>query len=69
MKRHTACQLDDISDGTMQAVDLGGRGVLLVRHGQRVLAVRDVCPHQGGEDCLRVFSRELGYPMRWEITV
>ena len=47
MKRHTACQLDDIPDGTMKAVDLGGRRVLLVRHGQQVLAVRDVCPHQG----------------------
>ena len=48
MKRHTVCELDDIPDGTMQAVDVGGRGVLLVRHGQQVLAVRDVCPHQGG---------------------
>ena len=47
MKRHTACQLDDIPDGTMKAVDLGERRVLLVRHGQQVLAVRDVCPHQG----------------------
>jgi len=48
MKRHTVCELDDIPDGTMKAVDVGGRGVLLVRHGQQVLAVRDICPHQGG---------------------
>jgi len=49
MKRHAVCQLDEIPDGTIKALHIGGRDVLLVRKGKSVYALRDSCPHQGGQ--------------------
>jgi len=41
------CRLDEIPDGTMKAVQVEGREVLLVRKGEHIFAMRDICPHQG----------------------
>ncbi|MDP6154102.1 MAG: Rieske 2Fe-2S domain-containing protein [Phycisphaeraceae bacterium] len=49
MKRHVLGQLEDIEDGTIQARDVGGRNVVIARHGDRIFALRDVCPHQGAK--------------------
>jgi nitrite reductase (NADH) small subunit len=42
-----ACRLDEIPDGAMKAVRVDGRELVLVRKGERVFALRDICPHQG----------------------
>ena len=47
MTRCAVCRLDDIADAAMKAVRVNGRDLVLVRHGERVFAVRDVCLHQG----------------------
>ena len=49
MKRHVLGQLEDIEDGTIQARDVGGRNVVIARHGDRIFALRYVCPHQGAK--------------------
>ncbi len=41
------CRLDEIPDGTMKGVEVDGRPLVLVRKGERVFAMRDICPHQG----------------------
>lgn len=41
------CSLDDLPDGTMRAFRVEGRDLLLVRNGDQVYALRDICPHQG----------------------
>lgn len=47
MKRSAVCRLDDIADATMKAVRVNGRDLVLVRNGERIFALRDVCLHQG----------------------
>lgn len=56
MRRHAACQLDDIPDGTTKGLRVAGRDVLLVRKGTSVYAIRDRCPHQGGQLSLGILS-------------
>lgn len=47
MKRQVVCQLEEIPDGTMKAVELESRAIVLIRKGKEVFALRDTCPHQG----------------------
>jgi nitrite reductase (NADH) small subunit len=42
---------DDYADGTATIVEVGGRQVGVVRWGDAVYAVRNVCPHQLGPVC------------------
>ena len=43
------CSISDLPDGTMRAFEVAGRPLLLVRHGEKVYALRNVCPHQGAQ--------------------
>lgn len=45
--RVAACKLDEIDDGAMKALEVNGRAVVLIRRGDDVAALRNVCPHQG----------------------
>ena len=45
---YDAGALDELPDGTMRAVDLGGERVLLVRTGGVCHAIGATCPHAGG---------------------
>lgn len=38
----------DFPEGRLCRVEIQGRGLLIVRRGERVFALRDICPHQGG---------------------
>lgn len=49
MMRHFICQLDEIPDGAMKAVEVEGRAFVLVRKARQVFALRDICPHQGAK--------------------
>lgn len=40
-------KLSDVRDGGCLAVDLGGRALVLVRTGARVVALENRCPHAG----------------------
>mgnify|MGYP002526016454 CR=1 FL=1 len=46
-KKIAALDLDQIPDGTMQAVRVGRRNLLMVRQGHQVYALRNICAHQG----------------------
>lgn len=44
------CRLDDLLDGEARGFDPGGAGqdsILVVRHGHRLHAYLDLCPHYG----------------------
>ena len=47
----TLCRLDAIADGNALAVDVasstGGFNLVLLRHGERVFAYHNECPHAG----------------------
>lgn len=43
------CRIDDLGDGGHRIVDLDGTAVLVVRVGERVCAIENVCTHDGGE--------------------
>jgi len=47
MRPVAVCRLDELADATLTAVRAGGRELVLVRHGDQVYALRNVCPHQG----------------------
>lgn len=40
-----ACALDDLADGSLRQVDVGGESVCLARHQGQVYAVADMCTH------------------------
>ena len=39
--------LDDFEAGAPQPIELGGRALVVVRHGDDIYVLRDVCSHQG----------------------
>lgn len=39
--------LADFEDGVVRRVELDGRGLAVVRKGEELFALRDICPHQG----------------------
>ncbi len=39
--------IDAFADGEVRRVEVGGRGLAIVRQGSTCYALRDVCPHQG----------------------
>ncbi|MEV1296103.1 Rieske 2Fe-2S domain-containing protein [Pseudonocardia sp. NPDC049635] len=43
---HAAIELDDLWEGEMEGVEVGGTGVLLVNVDGEVHAYRNRCPHQ-----------------------
>ena len=43
-----AGRADELKDGTMQAVRVQGREILLARVGERYYAANNRCPHMGG---------------------
>jgi 3-phenylpropionate/trans-cinnamate dioxygenase ferredoxin subunit len=47
MKQVFVCPLQDLPQGTMRAFRVEGREIVFVHSGERVYALRDVCPHQG----------------------
>jgi len=40
-----ACALDDITEGGLKQVDVGGESICLARHDGHVFAVADMCTH------------------------
>ncbi len=52
-------RLDDLADGEISIVEVAGRQVGIVRWGDEVFAVRNVCPHVAGPACGKVRSRLL----------
>jgi len=56
--RHVVERLDRFAPGTRRIVRVGGREIGVFRVGDRLFAVRNRCPHQGGPLALgRVFPR------------
>jgi nitrite reductase/ring-hydroxylating ferredoxin subunit len=47
MKQIFVCPLQDLPDGSMRSYKVEGREVVFVRNGERIFALRNVCPHQG----------------------
>lgn len=41
-----ACSADELWDGEMESVSVGGRDVLLVKHNGEFVAFQGFCPHQ-----------------------
>ena len=41
-----ACRADELWDGEMESVSVGGKDVLLVKHGGEFVAFQGNCPHQ-----------------------
>ena len=50
MKTRVAA-LADLQDNKPKCATLAGEDVLLLRRGDEVLAISNVCPHQGGSIC------------------
>ncbi|MAE62723.1 MAG: 2Fe-2S ferredoxin [Phycisphaeraceae bacterium] len=47
MNKTRVIALDELADGAMKTVRAAGRDLLLVRRGDKVYAIRDICIHQG----------------------
>lgn len=45
----TVCKVGEVEDGDHRVIDLDGTAVLVVRVGERFLAIENVCTHDGGE--------------------
>jgi 3-phenylpropionate/trans-cinnamate dioxygenase ferredoxin component len=41
------CSVDDVPGDTALAVEISGRPIALLRTGDRIYALEDICPHQG----------------------
>lgn len=46
-RRTPVFAVEDLPDGTMRRATIGRRTLLVIRRGDDIFAVRDVCPHQG----------------------
>lgn len=51
MSRHVVGRASELGDGERLIVDIGGRSVGVFRFGERLYALRNRCPHAGGELC------------------
>ena len=49
MKALPVCSLEQLPDDTMRAFQVGGRELVFVRNGERIYALRNLCPHQGAD--------------------
>jgi nitrite reductase (NADH) small subunit len=45
MARVAVCRVGDLAEGLPVVVETGGRRIVVARWGERVFAVRDICPH------------------------
>jgi len=50
-RRTFAAKADRIESGAFMIVEVGGRSVGLIRLGDRIVAVRNICPHAYGPIC------------------
>lgn len=46
----------DFAQGDLRRVEVGGRGLVVLRRGDEFFALRDICPHQGA----RLSAGQLG---------
>jgi 3-phenylpropionate/trans-cinnamate dioxygenase ferredoxin component len=46
MAKVTVCALDDLAPGATRRVEVGSRAIAIVRIGDEVYAIGDVCSHQ-----------------------
>lgn len=51
MSRHVVGRAADLGDGERLIVDVAGRSIGIFRIGDRLYALRNRCPHAGGELC------------------
>jgi nitrite reductase/ring-hydroxylating ferredoxin subunit len=45
------CKENELAEGAVRIVGLGGLEVAVIRHGGKYYAYRNLCPHQGGPAC------------------
>ena len=73
---HDLGALDDFVDGEVRRVEVEGRGLVVVRKGEQVFVLRDICPHQGahlstgcvgGNSLASLPGDEIGYGQMGEI--
>lgn len=73
---HDLGALDDFVDGEARRVEVGDRGLVVVRKGEQVFALRDTCPHQGarlsdgcvgGKSLASLPGDEIGYGQMGEV--
>lgn len=69
MTRVAVCKLSEIAEGELKAVHASGRDLVLLRHGDELFALRDVCPHYGARlsggvaTCARLAGGVGEYPI------
>jgi len=61
--------VDDFPMKRMRVLDIGARQVGIVRWGDRIFAVHNLCSHQGGPVCHGVLSGRLTSPRPGELTL
>jgi 3-phenylpropionate/trans-cinnamate dioxygenase ferredoxin subunit len=44
-----ACRADDLAEGDTKSVTVGGRPLILARHGGAIHALDNLCTHDGGD--------------------
>lgn len=45
------CRTDEVPERSVRIVEVAGREIGVLRHGGRLYAYRNLCPHQGGPVC------------------
>jgi nitrite reductase (NADH) small subunit len=61
-RRFEVGSLEDLQEGRIRLVQAGGREIGLIRWGEEVFAVRNVCPHVAGPACGAVRARLRAEP-------
>jgi nitrite reductase (NADH) small subunit len=69
MARHDAGALEEFADEQLRVLRLGGQEVGIVRRGQHVSAIRNVCPHQSGPICAGSLRANLAGDGAGRVTV
>lgn len=75
MSRHVVARVQEIPPGERLIVEIAGRSIGVFNVGGRFYAVRNSCPHQGGQLCLgrtvglatATVPGEIGYAREGEI--
>ncbi len=75
MTQVVVCKLSEIDDGEMKAVRASGRALVVIRYGDDLYAMRDVCPHFGAPlsggvlSCARLAGDVGKYPIDEDVPI